>query len=577
MKEFRHFLLACLLVSGCAEVHEPALKASAEPPKAQVTPAPAPAPEVLPDIDLTQDLLYEILLSEFAAQRGHMALALESSMDLAQKTRDPRLARRAAQLAMQSGDMEKSVEAVGLWHELDPGSAMGTRMLSSLLLRGGKFEEARPYLVDVLKSSGEDVGLTFLQLYPLTAPQQDKVAALKLMRELAEPYPKVSEAHWVVAELARAAGDETLALNEAREAHKLKPAWNAPVLLEVELLNKTAPEKSLALMRGYLSDYPEASEVRLQYARELLAQKEYKSARDEFQYLARENPGNVELAFAVALISLQLNDFPEAEAELKNTLVKNGGTQDDVAYFLGQLYEAKEDRAKALEYYRKVNAGEYRYAAELRIAYILSRENKLDEARQTLHQAAIDYPAKRGELLVIEAQLLRDAKQPDAAIEVLKQGLVKFPDDPELLYEAAMQADQLGRYEESEKWLRHLIKVRPDYAHAYNALGYGFLERKVRIHEATELVEKALKLAPNDYAIMDSVGWAYYLGGKLNESVAMLKKAFAGTKDPEIAAHLGEALWARGDKDEAEKIWSESLKTHPESEPLEAVMKRYIP
>ena len=140
-----------------------------------------------------------------------------------------------------------------------------------------------------------------------------------------------------------------------------------------------------------------------------------------------------------------------------------------------------------------------------------------------------------------------------------------------------MQADQLGRYEESEKWLRHLIRVRPDYAHAYNALGYGFLERKVRIPEATELVEKALKLAPNDYAIMDSVGWAYYLGGKLNESVAMLRKAFAGTNDPEIAAHLGEALWASGNKDEAEAIWNESLKAHPESEPLKAVMKRYIP
>ncbi len=577
MKEFRHFLLACLLVSGCAEVHEPAVKVAAPKATPAAASSPAPAPEVLPDVDLTQDLLYEILLSEFAAQRGHMSLALESSMDLAQKTRDPRLARRAAQLAMQSGDMGKSVEAVGLWHELDPGSAMATRMLSSLLLRGGKFEEARPYLVDVLKSSGEDVGLTFLQLYPLTAPQQDKAGALKLMRELAEPYPEVSEAQWVVAELARAAGDEGLALDEARKAHELKPAWNAPVLLEAELLNKTAPEQSLALMKGYLSDYPQASEVRLQYARELLAQKEYRSARDEFQLLARENPGNVELAFAVALISLQLNDFPEAEAELKNALERNGRTQDDVAYFLGQLYEAKEDAPKALEQYRKVNAGEYRYAAELRIVYILSRENRLDEARGVLHRAAADFPAKQGELLVIEAQLLRDAKRNDEAIEVLRQGLSRLPDDPELLYEAAMQADQLGRYEESEKWLRHLIKVRPDYAHAYNALGYGFLERRVRIPEATELVEKALKLAPNDYAIMDSVGWAYYLGGKLDESVAMLKKAFAGTGDPEIAAHLGEALWARGDREEAEKIWKKSLDAHPDSEPLKAVMKRYIP
>ena len=563
-------------------MHKPAIMAQPEPAQPKDQPPVQPpvqtvAPEVLPDIRLTKDLLYEILLSEFAAQRGHMPLALEVSMDLAQKTRDPRLARRAAQLALQSGDPKKSVEAVSLWHELDPGSAMATRMLSSLLLRGGRLEEARPYLVEVLKSDGDNVGLTFLQLYPLTAPQPDKPAVLKLMRDLAAPYPDVSEAHWVVAELARAAGDEKLALTEAREAHRLKPSWNAPVLLEAGLLSKTAPEQGLALMKGYLSDYPQAAEVRLQYARELLAQKQYQAARDEFQYLARENPDNVELAFAVALISLQLNDLNDAEKQLENTLVRDGKTQDDVAYFLGQLHEAKGDGAKALEYYRKVHEGAYHYPAELRIVYLLSSENKLDEARQVLHQAALDNPEKRAELLVIEAQLLRDAKQNDAAMEVLKQGLVKLPDDPELLYEAAMQADQLGRYDESEKWLRHLIKVRPDYAHAYNALGYGFLERKVRIPEATALVEKALKLAPDDHAIMDSVGWAYYLGGRLDESVAMLKKALAGNGDPEIAAHLGEALWARGDKEEATKLLQDSLKDHPDSEPLKAVMKRLMP
>ncbi len=561
-------------------MHKPAI--TAQPMKHQAQPIPpaappAPVPEVLPDIELTQDLLYEILLSEFAAQRGHMALALEESMDLAEKTRDPRLARQAAQLAVQSGDMEKSVEAVGLWHELDSGSATATRMLSSLLLRGGRLEEARPYLVEALKGEGDNVGLTFLQLYPLVGPQADKAEALKLMRELAKPYPEVSEAHWVVAKLAQAAGDEKLALDEAREAHRLQPAWNAPVSLEAELLSKASPEQSLELLRGYLSDYPQASEVRLQYARELLVQKQYKSARNEFQYLARQNPDNVELAFAVALISLQLNDLPEAEKQLQDTLARNGKTQDDVAYFLGQLHEAKEDSAKALEYYRRVHGGEYRYAAELRIVYILSRENKLDEAREVLHQAAMDYPEKRSELLVIEAQLLRDAKEPDAALDVLKQGLEKIPDDAGLLYEAAMQADQMGHFDESEKWLRHLIKVRPDYAHAYNALGYGFLERKVRIPEATALVEKALKLAPDDYAIMDSVGWAYYLEGRLDESVAMLKKAFAGTGDPEIAAHLGEALWARGDKDEATKLLQGSLKEHPDSEPLKSVMKRLMP
>jgi tetratricopeptide (TPR) repeat protein len=125
--------------------------------------------------------------------------------------------------------------------------------------------------------------------------------------------------------------------------------------------------------------------------------------------------------------------------------------------------------------------------------------------------------------------------------------------------------------------LRQLIQIKPDHAHAYNALGYSLLERNVRIAEAVALVEKALELAPDDLAVMDSVGWAYFRSGKLDESVKMLRRAYAGNPDPEIAAHLGEVLWVRGDKAEATKLWQDSLKANPDNAPLQAVMKRFLP
>lgn len=580
MNKFRRLILASLLLSGCAQLTKPApLK-----PATQVTPpAPVQAAQVvrtepvLPNIELSDDLLYEMLMTEFASQRGHKMLALEESADVAQKTRDPRLAKRAAQMALESGDMNRAVAAFTLWQELDPDSMVAARMLSSLLLRGGKLDEARPYVVKVLKSEGANAGLTFLQLYPLVAHNPDHAAALKLMRDLAAPYPDVSEAHWLVAQLAQAAGDDTLALEEVRVARKLRPEWDTPVSLEASLLGKTAPQKSLSLLSEYLKDNPKAHDIRLQYARELLAQKQYKPARDEFELLAKETPDNVELAFAVALISLQLNDLPGAEAELRQSLGKDGKGQDAVAYFLGQLNEAKEDDAQALTYYRKVTAGEYLYAAQLRVVYLLNKQGHLDEAREVLRQIKATIDPQRSQLVIIEAQLLREVKRFDEAYRVLKQGLQKLPDDSELLYQAAMLADKLAHYEESEKLLHRLIKIKPDDAQAYNALGYGFLERNVRIAEAVTLVEKALQLSPGDHAIMDSVGWGYYRAGHLNRSVAMLRKAYAGNPDPEIAAHLGEVLWMRGDKEEAAKLWQDSLKTNPGNEPLQAVMKRFMP
>ena len=576
MNNFKYLIIGSLLLTGCAQVPKPTV---AQPEQAAPA-APEPVAEVapiLPDIELSSELLYEYLLTEIANQRGHKALAVEGSADLAQKTRDPRLAKRAAQLALESGDMNRAVAAFRFWQETEPSSTMATRVLSSLLLRGGRLAEARPDLVKVLKADEPNEGKTFLQLYPLVAAYPDKAAALQLMRDLAAPYPRVAEAHWVVAQLALTAGDESLAMNEVREARGLRPEWDLPVALEAQLRLKTEPQQSLALLNRYLSDYPEASGIRLQYARELLEQKQYKPARDEFQRLSRENPDNIDLAFAVALISLQLNDLPAAEAELRQALGKGGKDQDAVAYFLGQLNEAKENEDEALVHYREVKTGEYQFAAQMRVVYLLNKHGKLSEARLQLQHAQATTDSQRVQVVMIEAQLLREAGQFPEAYQVLLQGLVKFPNHPDLLYEVAMLADKLGKYDASEQFLRKLIQIKPDHAQAYNALGYSLLERNVRIAEAVSLVEKALQLSPDDHAIMDSVGWGYYRSGRLDESVTVLRRAFAGNPDPEIAAHLGEVLWMRGDKEEAMKIWQDSLKANPNNGPLQAVMKRFLP
>ncbi|MDP1941533.1 MAG: tetratricopeptide repeat protein [Gallionella sp.] len=577
MNNFKYLICASLLLSACAQTPKTAVPAQ---PEQAVTVAPEPVAEiapVLPNVELSDELLYEYLLTEIANQRGHKALAVEGSSDIARKTRDPRLAKRAAQFSLELGDMNKAIDAFSFWQEIEPEAMMATRMLSSLLLRGGRLEEARVEFVKVLKADEPDVGKTFLQLYPMTASYPDKAVVLQLMRDLAAPYPEVAEAHLVVAQLALAASDEMLALNEARQARKLRPEWDTPVALEAQLLRKSAPQQGLELLRRYLSSYPQAAPIRLQYARALLEQKQYKAARDEFQQLLRASPDDVDLAFATALISLQLNDFSGAEAQLRQTLAKGGKGLDGAEYFLGQLSEAKEDEDEALVHYREVKAGEYLFSAQLRMVYLLNKRGKPDEARQHLQQAQATNNQQRVQLLMIEAQLLRGTLQFAEAYRVLQQGLVKFPRHPELLYEAAMTGEKLAKYDESEKLLRQLIQIKPDHAHAYNALGYSLLERNVRIAEAVVLVEKALELAPDDLAVMDSVGWAYFRSGKLDESVKMLKRAFAGNPDPEIAAHLGEVLWVRGDKEQATKLWQDSLKDNPDNAPLQAVMKRFLP
>lgn len=573
MKLIICLILYSLLLTACAQPPMRAEPAQAVAPHGQL----AEIAPVLPNVELSKELIYDFLLAEIANQRGYKAFAVEGSTAMAKKTRDPRIARRAAQLAFESGDVNKSVDAFRQWQEIEPTSPMAGRMLSSILLRGGKLDEAKLELAKILKAEEANAGAAFMQIFQLVASHPDKPAALELMRNLAQPYPQVAEAHWSIAQLAQIAGNNELALDEIRQARNLRPDWDMAVSLEAQLLHKSAPQQGLEVLRRYLSNYPDAREIRLQYARALLEQKQYKSSREEFQRLSKDNPDNPDMAFAIALISLQLNDLQGAEEQLKQALSKGKKEQDTVQYYLGQLNEAKEKDDEAIARYREVKGGEYHFAAQLRVAYLLSKRGRLEEAREQLHQIQVVSNQQRAQTLLIEAQLLRDAKRTEDAYEVLQQGLVKLPNQPDLLYEAAMLADKTGKPEIFERLIRQLIQVKPDHAHAYNALGYSLLERNERIAEAVELVEKALQLAPDDIAIMDSVGWGYYRSGKLDESVKFLRKAFAGNPDPEIASHLGEVLWVRGNKEEARKIWQDSLKAHPGNPLLQAVIKKFIP
>jgi tetratricopeptide (TPR) repeat protein len=224
-----------------------------------------------------------------------------------------------------------------------------------------------------------------------------------------------------------------------------------------------------------------------------------------------------------------------------------------------------------------VKDGEYVYTARMREVGLLDKQGKLSEAREVLRRAEAKNDQQRVQLILIDAQLLREEKKYEASYQVLARGLEKFPDQPDLLYQTGMAADKLNKTELFEQLIRKLMKIAPDNAHAYNALGYSLLDRKVRIPEAMKLVEKAYQLAPDDAAIIDSMGWGEYLLGNLDKSEVFLRRAFKTNPDPEIAAHLGEVLWKKGDKDGARKVWQDSAKANPDNEALNAVMKRFLP
>lgn len=567
----RSVIILSLLLAACAHAPQPAVEQVAKPEP------PAEKPLNLPKMELTEQMLYEFLLGDVASQRGIPGMASQIYMRLADSTRDPRVASRAAHLAYDAHDMDKAVEAFKLWLELEPASLPAKQMLSMMLVGEGRLDEARPYLVDMLAAYPDRAGHALMKIYPFLSQHPDKIAAFDLLRELTRPYPRVADAHFVLAQAAEAAGKREVALDEVRQARALQGEWEAAALLEAQLLQHESPQEAMALLKKYLAAYPDANDARLLYARILLEQKKYAESRTEFQHLLNERPENADLAFAVAMLSLEMGELDQAENGLRRALAKGKKDESTVYYYLGQLGEAKKSNEDALQSYRKVQDGEYAFAARLRAAYLLYRTGKLDEARDYLHQTVAQNNQQRVQVMSLEAQVLRDAKQPEAAYQVLVQGLEKLPNHPELLYEAAMLADQIGKHEIFEQLMRKVIQIRPDNAQAYNALGYSLLDRNEHVQEGMQLVEKASQLAPNDAAITDSVGWGHYRLGNIPKSLEFLRRAYNANPDPEIAAHLGEVLWVQGEKEQAKKVWDDALKSHPGSAILQEAVKRFLP
>jgi tetratricopeptide (TPR) repeat protein len=529
--------------------------------------------DIAPD-DLSEPMLYEFLLGEIALQRGDHRLAAQTFLDLARRTRDARIARRAVEVASQGRVQDLALEAARAWHELDPGSAHALQVLAVLLATNKRADEALPFLEKLLAADGVNLENGFMQLNRLLAGNPDKAANLRVVRSLAAKHPQLAQAHFAIAQAAAAAGDEAAALDAVRRAAALRPEWEIAALLEAQILQRRSSGEAARALGNFVAKNPNSREARLNYARLLILDKRLPEARKQFEAVLAANPGNTEVIYAVGLLAYQLKDFEVAEENMKRLLALGYRDADGVRYVLGQIAEEQKQWPEAVKWYEAIGEGEHHLAARMRTAGALAKQGKLDAARAYLRRVAADNPGDAVQLTVAEAQLLREASRHQDAFQLLSEALKVDPEQPELLYDFALTAEKLERFDVLEANLKKLIEVRPDHAHAYNALGYSLAERNMRLPEARKLIERALELAPDDYFIVDSMGWVLYREGDLKGAAEQLRRAYSGRPDAEIGAHLGEVLWVMGERDEADRIWQESLKASPENETLQKTIKR---
>lgn len=530
----------------------------------------------LPRQELEAETLYQFLLSEIAGQRGNLALSSQGYLEIARKTRDPRVAKRAAEVATFSRNYAQALEAASLWLELEPNSVSARQSVASVLVNSDDLAGAQPHLAKLIAAEGKNAGHSFLQINSILAKHSDKTAVLQTVRQLAQPYRELPEAHFAIAQAAHNAGTHEAALASIREASRIKPDWELAAVFQAQLLSRTSNVIAAEYLAKYLATHPKAQEARLNFARLLVSDRNYDGARAQFQQLMSDFPENPDVAFAVALLSVQLKDYDAATVQLTRAMDLGFRDQDSVRLYLGQVSEEKERFDDAKNWYSKVAPGKHFLEANSRYAGILAEQEGLHSGRMYLRSLPSSSEQEKVQYIQAEAQLLRENNANQEAFVMLSHALENKPNHPDLLYDHAMAAEKVDRLDVLEGNLRKLIELKPDYAHAFNALGYTLADRTNRLDEALQLIETAFALAPDDPFIMDSMGWVQYRKGNVDQGLQYLQRAFSYRPDPEIAAHLGEVLWVSGKKQEAQKIWREALRESPKNEVLLNTIKRFV-
>ena len=560
-------LLAVVFLSGCQALAP--VSTDGTPPVEDSSPAPE-KPKVYSSF--SQETVFSLLSAELAGQRNRFDIALDNYVTQAINTQDPGISERAFRIAEYLGADQAALDTALIWARNAPDDLEAQRAAAIQLARSGRYDDSMVYMEKVLQGKG-DTHFDFLALAAADTDQDTRNGLLKSFDRLLVRHPNNGQLIFGKALLLqqddRAEEALTLLEDNPPEAGEV-----APILLRARILQGlNRGKEALPLLQKSIRQYPDDKRLRLTYARMLVEQKRVDDAKVEFASLVQQYPDDDELRFSLALVSLEAKAWVEAKGYLED-LVARDSHVDSAHLNLGRIAEELNDPQGALIEYAQVGPGTDYLPAQLRQADILIANGRTREARSRLATAREAQPDYAIQLYLIEIETLSANDQVEPAWTVLQQALLQYPDDLNLLYTRAMQAEKRNDLAQMEKDLRAIIKREPDNAMALNALGYTLSDRTTRYAEAKALIEQAHQLNPEDPAVLDSLGWVNYRQGNLDEAERLLRQALERLPDAEVAAHLGEVLWANGKQREAKQVWSQFLKEQPDSTILRSTIKR---
>lgn len=542
---------------------------------ARTVAAPEPQPEILIQTQakpFPTETLYSLLTAEIAGSRAQYDLALSNYVQQARETRDPQIAERATMIARYLGNNPAALEMAQIWVQSAPHNKDALTNTTMALMQAGQLREAFEFSRRLMDEGGEPL---FQNIAANAASLDDTSRALLLNDFVTQLQSHPDDEQLMVGTgiLVQQQGKYDEAMSLTHQALKVHPRSIPAAILEANLLHQLKrDEEAIAKMAALLEFYPDNTSLRQQYAR-ILAHHNMELAQEQFTILTQQLPGNGDMLLALGIIALERKDLDTAQATFEQLLDRDLHTST-AHYYLARMAEARSDLSEAIIHYLRVEGGNDFLPATISLLDIFVRQEDFLSAQQHMNRLRLRFPDQSEALYVLHGQILVKHQYLLEADTVFSEGLASFTTSTRLLFARAMLSNQRNRIAAAERDLRQILKQQPDNIAALNSLGYILADRTQRFAEARELLEKAIRLEPDDAAIMDSMGWLLYRTGKYPEALTYLRNAYAGEPNAEIGAHLGEILWMLGDKNEARRIWQESIELAPKDPVIQETLNR---
>ncbi|WP_028453624.1 tetratricopeptide repeat protein [Chitinilyticum aquatile] len=543
------------LVAGLFSLGSTGFAHAAAPDKEENTSSPDEALSApLPNLPLTPELLQLMLVGDIAAQRGDGVLAAQLWHELAKRTNDPRIARRATELGINSGQLGLALDAAERWNRTDPYSKDAQQLMIGLLIRANRINDVDPYLLALMQSTPREIAPFFMQLHLLWGKNADRNAVLATTTRLAARYPQLPEAHFARSVASANAGKNPEAIADLDQALALRPDWEAAALYKAQLLAGKDPQASLALLKTASAANPMSLALLLAQARLQAEQNQIDAAHATYQRILQQHPENMEAMIGSAITALDLRRLDEARILLEQIIERKPAEPSLFYLYLGQIAEEQRQWQTALDWYKQVNDPQHLEKLNLRLPRVMARAGQREAALQAVAALPVATENQQVSKAQAEAMVWKELGDLNRARTTLSEALRRHPKNADLYYDRSIYADELGDITGAEADLRQNLLLNPDNAAGQNALGYLLTNRSERYAEAEPLIEAALAQEPDNPAFLDSMGWLRLKQGRYAEAAELLQKAWHDSNEPEIGLHLAEALVKLGKTREARGV-----------------------